>query len=434
MVLDLKLMRKHEQIRFMVAFAETLFHRNREPLMVFIDEAARFAPQTIKDKAPEAARCLGAMEDLATLGRSRGLGVTLMAQRPAPVSTTLRTQIENLICLRTIGKHDRRAPDEWVEAKGTQQERDQMMKDLAELPDGVGYFWSPGWLHKFTKVHFNRRETFDSGRTPKIGEKLLTPRAFAEIDKDRLSAEIKATIERAKAEDPRELKKQLAEARKQLEIAKKQSPALTGTGGGKVYCADIRKKGIEDGIQQGLQQAKRGYAKLTAQFRKEMMLLGRESKALYVQLARDLTLATGHLNSAAQAHDKLGELAVRRADLWESSFNANILDLPPDPPDSITEPTPRPPTSNGSARMPASLAGQQQNTQILTYSNSRRRNQARSPAPRHPNRPGPAPRGPRQEPDSAAQRLSRERGRIDVMAAQLGKWAGRERRQRAAHH
>jgi len=42
-VLDLKLMRKHEQIKFVMTFAEILFHRNREPLMVFIDEAARFA-------------------------------------------------------------------------------------------------------------------------------------------------------------------------------------------------------------------------------------------------------------------------------------------------------------------------------------------------------------------------------------------------------
>lgn len=222
-VLDLKLMRKHEQIKFVMTFAEVLFHRNREPLMVFIDEAARFAPQNIKDRMPEAARCLGAVEDLATLGRNRGLGVTLMAQRPAPVSTTLRTQVENLICLRTVGKHDRKAIDEWVEAKGTQQERDRMMKDLAELPDGVGYFWSPGWLRKFQKEHFLRRETFDSGATPKVGAKPIVPRAFAEVDKNRLSAEIQATIERAKSEDPKELRKRILE----LERAKAVPAAAT---------------------------------------------------------------------------------------------------------------------------------------------------------------------------------------------------------------
>lgn len=209
-VLDLKLMRKHEQIKFVMTFAETLFHKNREPLMVLIDEAARFAPQIVKDRSPEAARCLGAVEDLATLGRTRGLGVTLMAQRPAPVSTTLRTQVENLICLRTVGKHDRKAIDEWVEAKGTQKERDEMMKELAELPDGEGYFWSPGWLHKFEKVMFRRRTTFDSGATPKIGHKPVIPTAFAGIDKDKISEEIKATIARVEADDPKELRKKIS--------------------------------------------------------------------------------------------------------------------------------------------------------------------------------------------------------------------------------
>ena len=226
-VLDLKLMRKYQQVQFVTAFSETLYHRNREPLMVFVDEAARFAPQMVRDRGPDTARCLGALEDITGLGRTRGLGMTIIGQRPAPISTTVRTQCETLICLRTIGKHDRKAIDEWVEAKGTQEERNKMMADVAELPNGTGYFWSPSFLGKFLKTNFFRRTTFDSGATPKIGQKVIIPKAFAEIDKGKLSQQIQDTIERAKADDPKELRKKIAELQKEVATAKKSVPSPT---------------------------------------------------------------------------------------------------------------------------------------------------------------------------------------------------------------
>jgi hypothetical protein len=44
-VLDLALLRKGDQVRFMTDFAETLYHRNRAPLHLLLDEADAFAPQ-----------------------------------------------------------------------------------------------------------------------------------------------------------------------------------------------------------------------------------------------------------------------------------------------------------------------------------------------------------------------------------------------------
>ncbi len=251
-ILDLKLMRKYQQLQFVTAFAETLFHRNREPLMVFVDEVARFAPQIIKDRGPDTARCLGALEDITGLGRTRGLGMTLIGQRPAPVSTTLRTQCETLVCLRTIGKHDRKAIDEWVEAKGTQEERNKMMADLAELPDGTGYFWSPAFLRIFEKLHFLRRSTLDSGATPKIGQKVIEPRAFAEVDKRKLSADIQATIEKAKAEDPKLLRQKIAELQKELsKKAVQPEPAKADP--------EARKKSVDAAFTRGFEAGKKAY-------------------------------------------------------------------------------------------------------------------------------------------------------------------------------
>ena len=72
-VLDLSRFRKGEQTRFMTDFCEHLYHRNRNPLHLVLDEADAFAPQCPM-KGQE--RLLGAVEDLVRRGRARGLGVS----------------------------------------------------------------------------------------------------------------------------------------------------------------------------------------------------------------------------------------------------------------------------------------------------------------------------------------------------------------------
>jgi hypothetical protein len=92
------------------------------------------------------------------------------------------------------------------------------MASLPSLPVGTAWFWSPGWLDLFKRVEVRRRETFDSSATPKAGAKAAEPRRLADVDLEKLKGQIAATIERARAEDPKELRRQLAAAR--VEIAR----------------------------------------------------------------------------------------------------------------------------------------------------------------------------------------------------------------------
>ncbi len=62
----------------MTDFAERLYHRNRDPLHLVLDEADAFAPQRT---GPGGQRLLGSIEDLVRGGRA-GIGVTLITQRP----------------------------------------------------------------------------------------------------------------------------------------------------------------------------------------------------------------------------------------------------------------------------------------------------------------------------------------------------------------
>lgn len=212
-VLDLSLFRKGEQARFVTDFAERLYQRNRDPLHVLLDEADAFAPQRpIKGQE----RMLGAIEDIVRRGRARGLGVSLVTQRAAVLNKDVLTQVEVLVALRTIAPQDREAIDAWIRVHGTPEQRAVLMASLPSLPIGTAWFWSPGWLDLFQQVHVRPRETFDSSATPKVGEQRIAPKQLAPVDLTRLRERIAATIEQAKASDPKFLRARIAELERQL--------------------------------------------------------------------------------------------------------------------------------------------------------------------------------------------------------------------------
>ena len=193
-------------------FCERLYHRKgqdkyRQPLHVVVDEADEFVPQRIQTGQE---RMFGAIDRLVRRGRSSGIGVTLISQRAAVVNKDVLTQIEVLICLRTISPQDRKALEAWVEAHDAHDQKGEFMASLASLAIGEAWIWSPGWLDLFKRVQIRERKTFDSSATPKVGEKARWPTATAVVDLEKLRAELASTIEKAKAEDPRELRKKIA--------------------------------------------------------------------------------------------------------------------------------------------------------------------------------------------------------------------------------
>ena len=218
-VLSLRHMSKNEQRRFVADFAERVYDRKgedryRQPLHIMIDEADAFVPQRVFSGQE---RMVGAIDDLVRRGRASGIGVTLITQRAAVINKDVLTQIEVLIALRTISPQDRKALEAWIEAHDAQSQRQEFMASLASLPIGTAWFWSPGWLDVFERVQVRRRKTFDSSATPKVGTKIQAPKQLADVDIAKLRERLAATIERAKQEDPRELRRQIAGLKKQLQ-------------------------------------------------------------------------------------------------------------------------------------------------------------------------------------------------------------------------
>lgn len=215
-ILDCSLLRKGARIRFMTDFCETLYHKNRQALHLFIDEAQTVAPQNLK-AMPEAARLLGAMEDILLQGRRRGLGCTVISPRPAVVNTNIRSACEVIIAMQIIGPHDRKAIAEWVDAHGDDEGKaKKMMSGISSLKKGEAWVWSPSWLNVFQQVKIRDRETFDSSATPTVGGRAVGPARMAEIDVKMLGQEIQQTIEKSKADDPKELRRQIAALHNQV--------------------------------------------------------------------------------------------------------------------------------------------------------------------------------------------------------------------------
>ena len=220
-VIDLSGFSKKQTATFVADFAERLYRRNRSPLHLIIDEADAFAPQRT---IPGQERMLGAIDTIVRRGRARGLGVTLITQRPAVLNKDVLTQVEVLVALRITGPQDRKAIDEWVKHHGDQDLRDQMMRELAGLPIGTAFVWSPGWLEIFVKVAIRRRRTFDSSATPKVGERRVEPKARADVDLGALREQMAATIERAEADDPKVLRRRIRDLEAQLADARADVP------------------------------------------------------------------------------------------------------------------------------------------------------------------------------------------------------------------
>lgn len=171
-------MSKVDQRYLIAEFAETLLNINNTPRHVFVEEAHEYVPQRVQ---PGMGVVFSRVESLVTMGRNRGIGVTLLNQRAATINKDVLTQVDTLIALRSIGPQDRKALEDWVAAHGidgmdeTKKELDEFVSSLPSLPTGEAWVWSPEFLEVFKRVRIRKRETFHPDRE-KIGVNFKVPK------------------------------------------------------------------------------------------------------------------------------------------------------------------------------------------------------------------------------------------------------------------
>lgn len=230
-VVDTSALSKAAARRFLAAFVTELYHRNRDPLHVIFDEADELAPQR---PGPEGTKLLSAMEDFVRRGRRRGLGCTLVTQRPAVLNKDVLTQVEVLVSMGMTGPRDVAAINEWIRLHADDEEAKEVRATLASLPVGTAWVWSPEWLQILKKVEIRRRDTFDSSATPRIGAPLIQPKARTEVDLAQLGEQIGAAVEQAKVSDPKflraridELEHDIHKLRSHVQVERVEVPVLS---------------------------------------------------------------------------------------------------------------------------------------------------------------------------------------------------------------
>lgn len=213
-VLDVSEFSRADVRRFLLAFGERLYRQaDADPLHLFLEEAHEYLPQMVRG---DDAQLVGAWQRIVKQGRFKGLGVTLISQRSASVNKDVLTQVDTLVMMRTTSPQDRAAVKAWIDVHG---DSDDVLQTLPSLGAGEAWVWAPEW-NTLRRIQFLRRSTFDSGATPKVGEKRKAPATLADVDLARIKEQMAETIEKAKADDPRELRKRIKAL--EAELAKRE--------------------------------------------------------------------------------------------------------------------------------------------------------------------------------------------------------------------
>lgn len=222
-VVDVSEMSKTQQRSFVAAFAQRLYRakgQSRSIVHVVLEEADEFAPQRVTAKD---APMVGAISQLIRRGRSRGIGMTVITQRSASLNKDVLDQADVLVAMRTTGPRDRKAIEGWIDhqdAEGVEL----VLPSLPNLATGEAWVWNPE-RSILDRIQVRRRRTFDSSATPGAGGKRAEPRSVAPIDLAALGKRIADTAEKAKANDPAHLRKQIRDLNAEVTRLHAMAPA-----------------------------------------------------------------------------------------------------------------------------------------------------------------------------------------------------------------
>jgi hypothetical protein len=221
-VLDVSDMTVGEMHRFVSAFAERFFDRkkrNPTPVHLFLEEAHTFLPQQLPPE-PAAAVMLHRMERIVRVGRNYGIGTSQISQLPQAVTKKTLNTVACLFAFGTIGSQERKALAAWFDQNGG----GDLAKELPGLPTGTAFAVSPRWLRLTKKLAIAAKQTFDASETPKFGGPPPTPKVLAAVDVEQLRAAMADTIAAAAADDPKALRKRIADLER--EVKAKPAPKV----------------------------------------------------------------------------------------------------------------------------------------------------------------------------------------------------------------
>jgi uncharacterized protein len=214
-----------ERTRWAYEFGERLYQLNARPLHLIIDEAHCFAPQgRVPD--PESGRMVHAFCQLASGGRSRGIRLLMITQRPAKLHKDALTCADTLVAMRVLAIQDRGAVEDWIDGAGDRRASKEVVDSLARLKTGEGWVWFPDGDF-LERVMFPRISTYDSSATP---DDTTSRPKLPPADMESIRGLLGEAAEKIAAEDPAKLRARIKDLEKQLDDSRRapvaDSPAI----------------------------------------------------------------------------------------------------------------------------------------------------------------------------------------------------------------
>ena len=201
-----------------------LLFENRGVRHVFLEESAEYAPQQVRGDGAVYA----AIEKLARMGGNVGVGITFVNQRAQELNKAVLELCDNLVLLRQRGSHAITALEKWLGLVAPDVSR-EVAASLPNLKAGECWVWTEDSDEPFrTRTSLCRSfhpERKDRGARQAAARKAVDAGAFVE----KLSVELAAVIAEAKKDDPKELRRQIAELTRELKARPAVAPATVVT-------------------------------------------------------------------------------------------------------------------------------------------------------------------------------------------------------------
>ncbi|MGH9644405.1 MAG: hypothetical protein ACRD3Q_18540 [Terriglobales bacterium] len=210
-----------ERTRFFVLFAAAFFKFARGARHLIIDEIHNFAPQgRIMD--PDSGKMLHWANRLASEGRGKGITLFVASQRPQKVHKDFVTSCETLIACKVIHKLDRDAIKDWIDGCADPAKGREVLASLAQLKKPEAWVWTPEIDFGPQLVTFPMFRTYDSFKPQSADSAKL--KGWAEVDLDEVRTKLQTVVATAEANDPKMLRKRIADLEQQLRAGKSVSP------------------------------------------------------------------------------------------------------------------------------------------------------------------------------------------------------------------
>lgn len=155
---------------------------------VFLEEAAEFIPQHVRD-----GNTYAAVEKLARMGGNVGVGVTLINQRAEEVNKAVLELCDNLLLHRQRGKNSLLSLRKWL-AAGNVSPPKEITDTLADLPTGECWAWFKD-VGKPRHIKVAKKLSFDPNRrTMSVNKGAALKGAPAAVDVSTFVARMRAAL------------------------------------------------------------------------------------------------------------------------------------------------------------------------------------------------------------------------------------------------